>query len=105
VASLFEVAENWKLAFPGAHTGVLVMKNVINSSGHDFDALQLPIRLDITKGNEVYTLMRGEVRQVRPGDMAISDGKGIIFNIICRISRSTSLFIPDDQMEMLQVFG
>ena len=45
-------------------------------------ALQLPARLDVTKGDEVYTLMRGQPQQVKPGDMMISDGKGIMSNII-----------------------
>ena len=32
--SMFEVTEGWKIAFPGAHAGVLVMKNVINPASH-----------------------------------------------------------------------
>jgi DNA/RNA-binding domain of Phe-tRNA-synthetase-like protein len=165
---MFEVTEAWRSAFPAAHAGVLVMKNVVNpashaglekrkealmdeirlrygrldrsqleklpclqvyeayykrfkktyhiqlqlesiafkgksipsvaalveamfmaeienmllTAGHDLDTLQLPIRLDVTKGNEVYTLMRGQPQQVKPGDMMISDGKGIMSNII-----------------------
>jgi DNA/RNA-binding domain of Phe-tRNA-synthetase-like protein len=165
---MFEVTEAWKTAFPGAHAGVLVMKNVVNpashaglehrkealveeirsrygrlerrqleaipslqvydayykrfkktyhvqlqlesiafkgkslpsvavlveamfmaeiknmllTAGHDLDSLQLPARLDVTKGDEVYTLMRGLPQQVKPGDMMISDGKGILSNII-----------------------
>jgi DNA/RNA-binding domain of Phe-tRNA-synthetase-like protein len=165
---MFEVTENWKLAFPGAHAGVLVMREVVNpashadlerhkemlvedlrarlgsldrgqleklpplqvydayykrfkktyhvqlqlesivfkgksipsmaglveamfmaevknmllTAGHDFDVLQLPVRLDVTKGDETYTLMRGQPQQVKAGDMMISDGKGILSNII-----------------------
>lgn len=58
------------------------VKNMLLTAGHDLDSLQLPARLDVTKGNEVYTLMRGQPQQVKPGDMIISDGKGIISNII-----------------------
>ena len=165
---MFEVTEAWKSAFPNAHAGVLVMRNVVNPSshaglerrkealmeeirsryggldrsqleaipnlqvygayykrfkktyhiqlqlesiafkgkvipsvaalvevmfmaeienmlltaGHDLDSLQLPVKLDVTKGDEVYTLMRGQPQQVKPGDMMISDGAGIISNII-----------------------
>jgi DNA/RNA-binding domain of Phe-tRNA-synthetase-like protein len=165
---MFEVTEAWKSAFPGAHVGVLVIRNVINPSshaglesskealmqeirsryagldrsqlekipslkvydayykrfkktyhvqlqlesivskgksipsvaalveamfmaeiedmlltaGHDLDSLQLPVKLDVTKGDEVYTLMRGQPQQVKAGDMMISDGVGIISNII-----------------------
>ena len=165
---MFEVTEAWKTAFPGAHAGVLIIKNVLNpashaglerrkealveeirahygglersqlaaipslqnydayykrfkktyhvqlqlesiafkgksipsvaalveamfmaevknmllTAGHDLDSLQLPVRLDVTKGDEVYTLMRGQSQQVKPGDMIISDGQGILSNII-----------------------
>ncbi len=58
------------------------VKNMLLTAGHDLDALQLPARLDVTKGDEVYTLMRGQPQQVKPGDMIISDGKGIMSNII-----------------------
>jgi DNA/RNA-binding domain of Phe-tRNA-synthetase-like protein len=58
------------------------IKNMLLTAGHDFDALQLPIRLEVTKGDEVYTLMRGLNQQVKPGDMIISDGEGIMSNII-----------------------
>jgi DNA/RNA-binding domain of Phe-tRNA-synthetase-like protein len=165
---MFEVTQDWKSAFPGAHAGVLVMKDVLNpashadlerskedlmgdlraryggldrsqllalptlqvyddyykrfkktyhvqlqlesivfkgksipnvaalveamfmaeiknmllTAGHDLDSLQLPIRLDVTTGEEMYTLMRGQPQQVKPGDMLISDGRGIMSNII-----------------------
>jgi DNA/RNA-binding domain of Phe-tRNA-synthetase-like protein len=58
------------------------VKNMLLTAGHDLDSLQLPARLDVTKGDEVYTLMRGQSQQVKPGDMMISDGKGIMSNII-----------------------
>jgi DNA/RNA-binding domain of Phe-tRNA-synthetase-like protein len=58
------------------------IKNMLLTAGHDLDSLQLPIRLDMTKGNEVYTLLHGQPQQVKPGDMIISDGQGIISNII-----------------------
>ena len=33
------------------------VKNMLLTAGHDLDTLQLPARLDVTKGDEVYTLM------------------------------------------------
>jgi DNA/RNA-binding domain of Phe-tRNA-synthetase-like protein len=58
------------------------IKNMLLTAGHDLDSLQLPVRLDNTRGDETYTLMRGQPQQVKPGDMIISDGLGIISNII-----------------------
>ena len=58
------------------------IKNMLLTAGHDLDSLQLPVRLGVTRGDEVYTLMRGQPQQVKPGDMIISDGQGIMSNII-----------------------
>jgi DNA/RNA-binding domain of Phe-tRNA-synthetase-like protein len=58
------------------------IKNLLLTAGHALDTLQLPIRLDVTKGDEDYILMRGDLQRVKPGDMCISDGTGIISNII-----------------------
>jgi len=58
------------------------VKNMLLTAGHDLDMLQLPARLDVTKGDETYTVLRGQTQQVKAGDMMILDGKGIISNII-----------------------
>jgi DNA/RNA-binding domain of Phe-tRNA-synthetase-like protein len=58
------------------------VKNMLLTAGHDLDALKLPARLDVTKGEETYILMRGQPQQVKPGDMLISDAEGILSNII-----------------------
>ena len=58
------------------------IKNMLLTAGHDLDSLQLPFRLDVTRGNEVYILLNGQPQQVKPGDMIISDGQGIMSNII-----------------------
>ena len=58
------------------------IKNMLLTAGHDLDSLQLPVRLDVSRGDETYTLMRGQPQQVKPGDMLISDGVGIMSNII-----------------------
>ncbi len=58
------------------------VRNMLLTAGHDLDALQLPVRLDVTKGDEVYTLMHGQPQRVKAGDMMISDGIGIMSNII-----------------------
>ena len=58
------------------------IENRLLTAGHDLDTLQLPVCLDVTKGDEVYTLLRGQPQQVKPGDMKISDCAGIISNII-----------------------
>jgi len=58
------------------------VKNMLLTAGHDLDTLQLPLTLDVTKGTESYTVMRGENQTVKAGDMMISDRLGIVSNII-----------------------
>lgn len=58
------------------------MKNMLLTAGHDLDKLNLPLTLDVSKGTESYTLMRGEGQTLKPDDMFISDQSGIISNII-----------------------
>ncbi len=58
------------------------VKNMLLTAGHDLDTLQLPLTLDVTTGNESYVLLRGEAQTVKAGDMMISDGQGIISNVI-----------------------
>jgi len=58
------------------------VKNMLLTAGHDLDTLQLPLTLDVTTGNESYTVLRGENQIVKAGDMMVSDGVGIISDII-----------------------
>jgi DNA/RNA-binding domain of Phe-tRNA-synthetase-like protein len=58
------------------------VKNMLLTAGHDLNTLQLPLMLDVTTGNESYTLLRGENQIVKAGDMMISDQAGIISDMI-----------------------
>ncbi len=58
------------------------VKNLLLTAGHDLAALHLPARLDASRGGESYTLLRGTPQELKPGDMYIADGEGIISNVI-----------------------
>ncbi|NMC14177.1 MAG: hypothetical protein GYA34_15000 [Chloroflexi bacterium] len=58
------------------------VKNMLLTAGHDLDVLQLPIRMDVAKGDERYTMMRGQEQVLKPGDMYMADQAGIISSII-----------------------
>lgn len=58
------------------------LKNMLLTAGHDLDALQLPLTLDVSKGTENYTLLRGDEDNLKAGDMFISDQSGVISSII-----------------------
>jgi DNA/RNA-binding domain of Phe-tRNA-synthetase-like protein len=58
------------------------VKNLLLTAGHDFDTLQVPACVDVSQGDEIYTLMRGQLQTLKPGDMFIADRAGIISNIL-----------------------
>ena len=58
------------------------VKNLLLTAGHDLDVLRLPVVLDVSRGDESYTLLRGQAQQLKAGDMMMSDGEGIISSVI-----------------------
>ena len=67
------------------------MKNLLLTAGHDLDIVQLPLTLDVSKGTESYTLMRGEEQILKPGDMMISDQLSVISDVIYGPDRRTQI--------------
>jgi len=58
------------------------LKNKVLTAGHDLNALELPITLDISKGHERYMMMNGREQSLKPGDMMMTDNQGIISSVI-----------------------
>jgi len=54
----------------------------------------MPVRLDVTSGDETYTLMRGQPQQVKPGDISSRMAKGIMSNIIYGPDQRTQIQPP-----------
>ncbi len=57
------------------------VKEILLTAGHDLDRLQLPGRIDVARGDETYMNLRGQSQGVKPGDMYMADGEGIISSI------------------------
>jgi DNA/RNA-binding domain of Phe-tRNA-synthetase-like protein len=58
------------------------LKNLLLTAGHDLDAIQPPITLDVAQGDEQYTLLRGEAQTLKSGDMLMRDLAGVISSIL-----------------------
>jgi DNA/RNA-binding domain of Phe-tRNA-synthetase-like protein len=58
------------------------LKNLLLTAGHDLDALNLPIKLDVSSGGEKYVQISGQEKELIYNDMMVSDSKGIISSII-----------------------
>jgi DNA/RNA-binding domain of Phe-tRNA-synthetase-like protein len=58
------------------------LETLVLTAGHDADLLQAPLTIDATQGGETFTQLNGTVRSLKPGDMMMSDGSGVICTII-----------------------
>lgn len=58
------------------------LENLLLTAGHDLDAVQAPIRLDVSTGNERYVLLNGQEQALKPGDMFVADEQGVISDVI-----------------------
>jgi DNA/RNA-binding domain of Phe-tRNA-synthetase-like protein len=58
------------------------LETLILTAGHDADLLEAPLTIDATHGGETFTQIHGSVQSLKPQDMMVSDGKGIICTII-----------------------
>jgi DNA/RNA-binding domain of Phe-tRNA-synthetase-like protein len=58
------------------------LNSLLLTAGHDLDLIQGPIRLDSARGDEVYTLLRGEQVTCKPADMVTMDSQGVFCSII-----------------------
>lgn len=67
------------------------LDHLLLTAGHDLDALQLPLRLDVSTGHETYTTLRGKAQTLKARDMFIADAQGIISNIIYGPDRRTRI--------------
>ncbi|MCH7801556.1 MAG: hypothetical protein IIC24_08460 [Chloroflexi bacterium] len=58
------------------------LKNHLLTAGHDMTAIQPPVTLNVSTGDETYTKMNGKEQTLSPGDMFISDNEGVMSSII-----------------------
>jgi DNA/RNA-binding domain of Phe-tRNA-synthetase-like protein len=58
------------------------LEDLLLTAGHDMDALQLPLAIDVASGNERYIGLTGEEQSMKAGDMMISDRAGIISSVV-----------------------
>ena len=67
------------------------LKNLLLTAGHDLDAVEGPVTLDVSDGTQRYELMSGSEQQTAEGDMTISDSRGVISSIIYGPDRRTRI--------------
>jgi DNA/RNA-binding domain of Phe-tRNA-synthetase-like protein len=58
------------------------VEDLLLTAGHDLDVVRPPLTLDVAKGEEKYTLLRGDEQILKAGDMFIRDGEGVTSSVI-----------------------
>ena len=72
------------------------LRNLLLTAGHDLESVEVPVTLDVARGDEQYTLINGQDQIVKPKDMILKDLKGVISSILygpdqrTRITSSTT---------------
>lgn len=80
------------------------LKNLLLTAGHDLEAIQMPVRLDVSDGNERYTRLNGQEQVLKPGDMMIADAQGVISSVIYGPDRRTQI-TPDTRQVLFTVYA
>jgi len=58
------------------------LRNMLLTAGHDLDAVRGGLIVDVSVGDERYTLLNGVEQELKPDDMYIRDEVGILSSII-----------------------
>jgi len=80
------------------------LKNLLLTAGHDLDAIDLPIKLDVSNGGEKYIQISGQERELIPNDMMVSDLQGITSSIIYGPDKRTQIK-PDTRNVLFVVYA
>jgi len=67
------------------------LKNLLLTAGHDLEAIQTPVRLDVSKGSERYILLNGQEQVLKPGDMMMVDDQSVISSVLYGPDRRTRI--------------
>jgi DNA/RNA-binding domain of Phe-tRNA-synthetase-like protein len=72
------------------------LKNLLLTAGHDLEAVQKPVGINVAEGSESYTRLGGREQGLKSGDMMIADAQGVI---------SSVLYGPDDRTRITPETG
>lgn len=79
------------------------LKNMLLTAGHDLEALQLPVTLDVSRGDERYVMINGQEQTLKPGDMMMTDGGGVVSNVLYGPDQRTRI-VPSTERVLFMVY-
>lgn len=80
------------------------MEHLLLTAGHDLDAVRLPLRADVTRSGDEYVGIGGKLIEVKPGDMSIRDGDGILSSILYGPDQRTRV-IPETHSVLFTTYA
>jgi len=80
------------------------LKNLLLTAGHDLGVVQMPVKLDVAEGSERYIRLNGQEQELKPGDMMIADGQGIISCVLYGPDRRTRI-TPETRQVLFTVYA
>jgi DNA/RNA-binding domain of Phe-tRNA-synthetase-like protein len=67
------------------------LESLLLTAGHDLAAIRGPLRLDVASGSERYIMLNGQEQELKPGDMMVADGEGVISCVVYGPDRRTRI--------------
>lgn len=80
------------------------IQNLLLTAGHDLDTLDLPVMLDMARGDERYTMLRGDEQATKAGDMLMADRAGVVSSILYGPDQRTAIR-PQTRNVMFAVYA
>ena len=80
------------------------LKNLLLTAGHDLEAIQMPVKLDVAQGDERYIRLNGQEQRLKPGDMMIADAQGVISCVLYGPDRRTRI-TPETRQVLFTVYA
>jgi DNA/RNA-binding domain of Phe-tRNA-synthetase-like protein len=80
------------------------LESQLLTAGHDAGAVEFPVIAGVARGDERYTRLDGQEQQLKPGDMMISDGRGILSSVLYGPDRRTRI-VPGTTCALFTVYA
>jgi DNA/RNA-binding domain of Phe-tRNA-synthetase-like protein len=80
------------------------LKNLLLTAGHDLEAIQMPVRVDVSNGSERYLLLNGQEQVLKAGDMMMADAQGVISSVLYGPDWRTRI-TPDTRQVFFAVYA
>jgi DNA/RNA-binding domain of Phe-tRNA-synthetase-like protein len=80
------------------------LDNLLLTAGHDLEAVRMPIRVDVARGDERYVRINGQEETLKAGDMMITDAQGVLSSVIYGPDRRTQI-TPQTEQVLFTVYA